>query len=407
MSAATEDLEAVAGELMTAGEMPQPGSWRSALYRPDAPGAALDSQPWARNWGAFMRAVLDPMDSSVRQFIANVMTRPQNAGFSERIPSEGGFLVPELLRSQVLSYMTSAIVRPQAMVLPMASLRIGIPNLDNPSQQSGAQALGGMTFAWTEQAATIAATAPTFGRTALEARKAAGYLQNVPNELCEDAAGPLGDFLARTVSAGYQWFEDDSFLNGTGTGQPQGLINAPCAVGVGRAASDAVGLTDIVAMFKALHPAAKQAAMTPGVLGVMWLMSATVMDQILELYLTVDPGGTAPTAQTPVALSDWFSAGNGRDVGASMLGIPAVVTDHQPALGTTGDLILADIRQYVIGDRLELLIERSQNGPGFGSDTSEFRIKSRLDGRYWIQSATTTEAGQTVSPVVVLDAYSG
>jgi hypothetical protein len=84
-----------------------------------------------------------------------------------------------------------------------------------------------------------------------------------------------------------------------------------------------------------------------------------------------------------------------------------VVTDHQPALGTTGDLILADIRQYVIGDRLELLIERSQNGPGFGSDTSEFRIKSRLDGRYWIQSATTTEAGQTVSPVVVLDAYSG
>ena len=119
--------------------IPAPGGWRSALYRPDAPGAVLDGQPWARSWPAFLKAVSDPNDSSVRQFIANA------AAMGERVPAEGGFLVPEVLRSQVMSYITPAIVRPRATVLPMGSLRLPVPILDNPSQSgttarpSGAQ----------------------------------------------------------------------------------------------------------------------------------------------------------------------------------------------------------------------------------------------------------------------------
>jgi HK97 family phage major capsid protein len=408
MSAATEDFELVAGELASTGQLPQPGTWRSALYRNDAPGAELDGQPWARSWPRFMRAVTDPMDSEPRRFIAAVMTRPKNATFTERIPSEGGFLVPEYLRSQVMEYMTSAVMRPRAMVLPMGSLRLAVPNLDNPTQQSGTQALGGLEFSFVEEGVPIPATAPTFGRTVLEANKLAGLLANTPNELVEDAAGPLGDFLARVVPEGLSWYEDDLFIgNGTGTGQPQSLIDAPCAVNVARNTNNVVILPDLVAMFKALHPAAKQAGLTAGVTGVAWLLSATVLDQLLELYLyPADPSDPAPGTGAVATLSDWFQAGDGDKVGPSLLGLPALITDHQPALGTTGDVILADLRQYLIGDRLTMTIERSAKGPGFGSDTSDFRIRSRLDGRYWIQSATTTEAGQTVSPVVVLDTYS-
>ena len=347
-----DELEPLAGVLATAGEPPQPGSWRSALYRDDAPGAALDSQPWAKSWGSFMQAVLDPQDSTARQFIARVAAaRPQNAGFAERIPAEGGFLVPEVLRSQVLSYMTSAIVRPQAMVLPMASLTLAVPNLDNPSQASSAQALGGLTFAWAAEGAPITPTAPAFGRTVLEARKAAGLLQDVPNELADDAAGPLGDFLGRVIAQGYSWFEDDSYINGTGVGEPQGLINAPCAVGIDRTTSDAVTFLDIVAMFKALAPASKQSGLTPGVTSTAWLMSATVMDQILEIYYN-------PTGTEVVPPSGWFSMGDGRQIGPSMLGLPAVVTDHQPAIGTTGDVVLADLQHYMIGDRMEMTFRR-------------------------------------------------
>lgn len=392
MTAVLDDLEAPAGELMTAGEMPRPGSWRSALHRPDAPGAALDSQPWARSWGQFMHAVLDPHDSGPRQFIANVMTRMQNAGFAERVPSEGGFLVPEVLRSQVLAYLTSAIVRPQAMVLPMAGLKLPVPNLDNPAQNSGTQALGGLTWAWTEEGTPVTASAPAFGITEMEARKAAALLQNVPNELVEDAAGAFGDFLARVVALGYQWFEDDAFISGTGAGEPQGILSAPCAIQVDRAVSSAVQGIDVVNMYKQLHPESKRGDTA------CWLVSDSAFAQLLDITVTVG-AATSGIASTSMWLS-WSEASRCW----MMLGQPLYPSDHLPAVGTTGDVVLADLAHYLIGDRLTMTIERSAKGTGFASDTSSFRVRSRLDGRYWIQSPTTTEAGQAVSPVVILSA---
>jgi len=395
---AAADLVPLPGELMTAGEMPQPGSWRSALYRKDAPGAALDGQPWAASWGQFLRAVADPEDSSARQHIANVMaSRPQNAAFGERIPAEGGFLVPEVLRSQVLSYMTPALVRPRAMVLPMAGLRLPIPALDNPSQASGAQALGGLTFSFTAEGAPIASSTPAFGRAVLEARKLAA-LMAVPDELAGDAAGAFGDFTARVIAMGLAWVEDDYFIgtSGTGAGCPQSLLNAPCAVSVTRTGGSFV-LADIASMVKALHPASKQAGFTSGVTDVCWLVSSSALDVLLEMYVTI---GTASNTATGAAA--WLSLGDGNEVGPSLLGLPMLVTDHQPLAGTAGDVALADLRHFLIGDRLEMTIERSRAGSGFPADISNYRIKSRVDGRYWIQSSSTTEAGQNVSPVVVL-----
>jgi HK97 family phage major capsid protein len=203
------------------------------------------------------------------------------------------------------------------------------------------------------------------------------------------------------IAMGLSWYEDDLFVaNGNGTGQPQSLANASCAVGIDRGTASQVGLADVTSMLKSLHPAALQAALTPGLTHVRWLLSSGVLAYFLDLYQAV---GTP--ANTGIALSDWFSFGDGHNIGPSMLGIPASVTDHQPALGSTGDVILADLSQYVIGDRLEMTVERSASGPSYALDASDFRIRSRVDGRYWVQSATTTEAGATVSPVVVLDVH--
>jgi HK97 family phage major capsid protein len=369
-----------------------PGGWQ-AQHRADAPGAALDGQPWARSWAHFLRAVNDPRDGSARQFIANAAGR-----MSERVPSEGGFLVPEVLRAQVLAYMTPAIVRPRAQVLPMSSLRLPIPTLDNPSQAGGAGVLGGLTFSFAEEGAAIANTTPAFGRVVLEARKLAA-LCTAPNELADDAAGAWGDFLARVIAMGVAWTEDDYFIgtNGTGVGCPQGLVNAPCAVQVTRAASSVVSLADVAKMVNALHPASLQAGLTPGVTDVLWLVSASAFTSLLEMYLAI---GT-PT-NTAAAGIDWLSLGDGHEVGPSMLGLPLAVTDHQPAVGSLGDVILADLRHYVVGDRQVMQVDRSWKGAGFISDSSYFRVRSRVDGRYWIQGAVTTSASQSVSPVVVL-----
>lgn len=384
----------IEGQLLGAGRVPAPGGWRSALYRDDAPGAVLDSQPWARDWRTFMRALNDPNDATARRFIGNAM--------SERLPSEGGFLVPEALRSQVFAYLAPAIIRPRsAAVYPMSTLRLSVPVLDNLSQASGKQALGGLTFAVTEEGAGITPTTPAVERLVLEARKIAAYLEGVPDEFADDAAGAFSDFLARVIGLGYAWEEDDLFISGTGVGEPQGLVNAACAVAVTRANSGQAPVdADVIAMFKALAPPSKQHGLTPGVTEVAWLVSASVMDALLELYYL--PAGASPTSGAPVSVPSWFSMGDGDKIAPSFMGLPAIVTDHQPAAGTAGDLILADLRHYAIGDRMALTIERSRKGAGFVTGTSNWRVKSRVDGRYQVLSSYTTGANQVVSPVVVL-----
>jgi HK97 family phage major capsid protein len=355
------------------------------------PGAVLDQYEWAQSWSRFLAALRDPQDRlGVRPVI-----RDAAQGMTERIPSEGGFLVPWVLTEQILNYTAGAIIRPRATVVPMTSLQQAVPTLSAFDESEGGQALGGMTFSVVEEGDTIPATAPAFDRLQLEARKYAGYLQNVPSELLSDAASSMGDLLGRIIAEGYAWYEDELWINGTGTGQPQGLVNAPGALLVDRAVESVVGLADVAAMMEALHPAAERGRAC-------WLVNSQVFDYFLTLSLGV---GESPSA-TYVPASEWLefdsAAGCWR-----LIGLPCFPHDHNPALGDNGDVILADLSQYLIGSLLALTVELSAAGAGFASDTVNIRVRSRIDGRFWPQSTFTTAAGASVSPLVVLGPVAG
>jgi HK97 family phage major capsid protein len=357
---------------------------------PEPIGAKLDGFAWARSWGAFLNAVRDKSDSQgARLAIRRVQdSRPRNA-LSERVPAEGGFLVPERLRQQVLSYMLTGIMWPRSTVVPMDSERVPIPVLDNPSQASSNQALGGLQFNLVQEGAAFPATVPDFGRVVLEAWKFGAYMTTVPNELIRDSA-PFGDFLSRVIAQGWSWNLDDYCINtGSGTGQPQALVNAPGAYAVSRNTSSKVLHVDIVGMLKGLHPASKTTAT--------WLLSESAFDFLLELYETV---GSAPSGQDiapPGTLKFNYDSGSWE-----LLGLPAVVNDHQPSVGSVGDVMLCDLGLFLIGDRQELTVEVSPLGGGFISDTSNIRVKVRADGRFWPQTAPTLTTGQQVSALVVL-----
>lgn len=364
----------------------------TALGIPDPLGARLDHHPWAMTWGAYLNAIRDKNDRlGAQQVIRKVMTsrpQPQNA-MSERVPSEGGFLLPERLRQQVLSYMTSSIVRNSGTIVPMDSERVPIPVLDNPNQSGSTQALAGLTFSLVQEGQAIPATTPNFGRLALEAWKIAAYMTGVPNELLSDSPA-FGDFLARIIAQGYEWFLDDLFLNtGTGVGQPQALVNAPGALAVTRNTSSKVLHADIIAMLKGLHPASKATAT--------WLLSESAFDYLLELYEIV---GSAPSGQDVAAPQTLIFDPIGKCW--RLLGLPVEVNDHQVAIGSVGDVMLCDLGLYLVGERQEMIVEVAPLGAGFINDTSGIRIKARVDGRYWTQSTFTTVTGQSVAPLVIL-----
>jgi len=344
------------------------------------PGAALDGYPWASSWGSYLRAIRD--DEAAQRVILNAWT--------ERVPGEGGFLLSESLRGELLFYLAESIIWPQAMVIPAETYRTGMPALDNPSQASGQQGLGGVEFAITEDSKAIPATSGVFGRLFLEARKIAALIAEVPNELIDDAAEAMGDLLGRVIGLGYAWFVDDLAFNGTGVGEPQGIMYSPAAYPVNRGTSSEVLSADVVAMLKALHPASKKKAT--------WLMSEDVFDYLLELYEVV---GTAPSGQMiPPPQTLRFNSATGT---WELHGVPCEVSDHQPQIGTPGDLMLADLSLYVFAERAAMEVELSSQGRGFISATTDIRIKGRLDGRYWPQSTYTLRNGRVCSPLVVLN----
>jgi HK97 family phage major capsid protein len=343
------------------------------------PGAALDEYPFARSWAAYLKAIRT--DGPDRATIANAWT--------ERRGSDGGFLVPWTLTEKVFAYLTEAVIWPRASVLTMGEYRVGLPTLDNPSQANGTQGLGGIQFDLTPDGGTITTSNPKFGAQFLEAQKLAALISPVPNELAEDAAGAFSDLFSRVVGMGLAWELDDLFFTGNGVGQPQGVLNAPAALEVSRTSpSNAPVHADVIGLLKKLHPASKKKAT--------WLASEDVFDALVDEYLAV---GTPTTQAVAPPMALVFDAARGC---WTLFGVELEITDHQPPAGTAGDLALADLSLYQIGSREMMTVDVSSQGSTFVTDSSAYRIRTRVDGRFLPQSTYTLANGKAVSPLVVL-----
>jgi HK97 family phage major capsid protein len=85
-----------------------------------------------------------------------------------------------------------------------------------------------------------------------------------------------------------------------------------------------------------------------------------------------------------------------------LLGMPVVWTEKCPLIGTAGDVILADWRYYLIGDRQATTVESTQYDRWEYDETS-WRAVHRVDGQPWLSLPLTYQDGTTqVSPFVIL-----
>jgi HK97 family phage major capsid protein len=379
---------------------------KQALYNERAMGAAVDDEPHGETLGAFMHAVYMAErqaekrgDTDTVAKIQAYKTKLHNA-LSERIPAEGGFLVPENLRSDILMMsLETAIVRPRATIVPMDSLRVPMPAIDDTSHTNNVY--GGVTATWTEEGASIPDSAPAFSRVVLEARKLTAFAK-IPNELLQDAVTPLDAWFNRFFPEALAWFEDVAFISGTGVAQPQGFLNAPAAVRVPVGVAHAISFTDIATAYTRMWP--------PSLLRSVWLCSPDALLQLLLLALTSNSTTVAPPLWLQsMSAQDYRGGGSGDGVHYTLMGRPLIVTEKSPSAGSgnttiPGALTLVDLDKYLIGDRQTMQIATSDQYL-FQNDLMAYRIIQRLDGRFWPQSAITPENGSanTLSALVKVD----
>lgn len=361
---------------------------KGQVHNPKAPGAMLDKDfsdaqdffhtIWGRKNLLANYSELAAKENRLREIV--------NAAGST-VPSDGGFLIPEILRSEILTLaLESSIVRQRATVIPMDSLKVPIPAVDETSRVNNIY--GGITFYWTAEGAGGVDSSAKFQQVVLDAKKLMGY-SGIPNELMKDSAAFMGWFASK-FPAGYGWFEDIAYLGGDGTDKPLGVFNGSGVVKViraGGAGTQTLKYDDVVQMYARMWPASTDNAV--------WLCSTDLFPALAELTFT-PAGGTVPV---PVML--WLS----NAVGApepTLLGRPVIRTEKVGPFGSTGDLSFVDFSEYLIGDRQAMSMESSADYL-FGTDKTAFRVIGRVDGRPWVNSAIIPHnGGSTLSPYVTL-----
>lgn len=303
-------------------------------------------------------------------------------------PSDGGFLIPEVLRAELLRVaLESAIVRSRARVIPMDSLTVPFPMVDSTSNVSSVY--GGVTGFWTEEGATLTESQPRFGRVELKANKLVLYCE-VPNELIRDAQPSMEAFINDIFPEAIAWFEDVAFFIGQGVGEPLGFLNAPAKIQVTRAGAGAISWLDIAKMYTRMLPQSLSRAV--------WVVSPDAVQSLLTMPFTA--GGVTPIL---IGGGGGFAASGGMNpYPISILGNPVIVSEKARALGTGGDLNFVDFGFYLIGDRQAMSARQSEDFR-FQNDLTAFRVIERLDGRPWLASPITPQnGGSTLSPFIQL-----
>jgi len=380
-----------AGLVAKATKAAEPGSVvrQQSLYNRSAHGAQMNGT--FESVGDFFRAVTqegagrqyrDAKDLDARLDKCKAI---QNA-FGTDVPSDGGFLVPEEFRSDLLMLaLENAVIRPRATVIPMGSQTLALPAVDDTSHAT--TVFGGIQTYWVDESTAPTETSAKFQQVKLDAKKLMAYC-TVPSELPADAPA-FSAFIDQSLPKALAFEEDYRFMAGTGVGEPLGFINCPAAVvaaGASHLGANTIGVEDLAAMYARMFPSSLTNAI--------WIADIGTFTQLATLAVQGAIANSAPV---------WMN--NGSIAGSppiNIYGRPVYFTEKCPALGTTGDISFVDPSFYLVGDRQAITASASPHF-AFSTDKIAYKIIERVDGRPWLNSPLTPKnSGATLSAFVQL-----
>jgi HK97 family phage major capsid protein len=344
-------------------------------------------QPFS-SLGEQLMAVKTAEISKGRNMDARLMSKTI-VGISEGVPADGGFLVQTDFATQLLEkvFVNSGIVsRVYRMPVSSNANAMKIPAVADDSRADGSRS-GGILAYWLGEGASKTASYPSFKQIALELKKLVGYT-TCTDELLEDAPA-LESWIMRAFASEFDFKLADAIINGDGAAKPLGILNAPCLVTVtaetGQGASTIVA-ENVIKMW--------MSRFGPNSSNYVWLINQNIEAQLYTMALAVGSGGI-PVYMPAGGLS-------GAPYG-TLFGRPVIPCEQCATLGTAGDIILADLSQYVMIDKGSMQSASSIH-VNFQTDQTAFRFVYRCDGQPLWSNYLTPYKGSTSyqSPFVVL-----
>lgn len=270
---------------------------------------------------------------------------------SEGVDSAGGFLVPEDMQSSILKKVaTVAAIRARARVITTSRDLVKWPKVNYTTDD---KYTSGVRLSWTGETPSSSTvhrvTEPVFGEEQIPVNTAMASMP-LTNDLLEDAAFDVLGLSAELMGEAFALGEDNVFINGTGAGQPQGILSHPSASTIyssaggmyvktaSAAALTIGGLIDLETRLPAQYER-----------NAVWLMNKATKGAARKL---VDAGNQY------VFLPYLAGGPLAGPVPESMMGYPIVKDEFMPDIAANAfPIIFGDLSGYLVVDRVGLSIQ--------------------------------------------------
>lgn len=336
--------------------------------------------------------------AAVKQSIVNANTdsRLQNASLTtygnEGAGADGGFAVPPEFRSTILE----KVMGEESLLRRCDQVPTGGYSITFPKDETTPWGTAGIQGYWDGEAATMTQKKPALESTTIRVHKLTALVP-VTDELLEDAPA-LGTYVQNRAADVIDFKVTDAIINGSGAGQPLGILNAGSTVSQaaeGSQTADTIHGLNLIKMWARMPARWRNSAV--------WLAHPDVEPQLMRAGLEIkDPTGASTVGGGLI----WMPPGGlSASPYATLFGKPIIVTQACQALGDVGDLIFAAMPQYAAVLKAGGLRTDSSIHLWFDQGVTAFRFTFRMGGQPWWSTAISAKNGSTTfGPFVTLAA---
>ena len=310
-------------------------------------------------------------------------------GLSEGTPADGGFLVnKDLTNDLLMRTFETGLLASRVRKIPVGPNSNGVKvNAVAETSRATGSRWGGVQAFWIGEADTKTASKPTFRQMELQLKKLIG-LCYATDELLEDAVA-LEAVIRQAFAEEFGFMIDLAVLDGTGVGQPLGILRSPALVTVPPADATAGGVSaeDIAAMWGRLYAPSRATAI--------WLTSQATETSFYSMAMSIGTGGQSV-----------FLPPGGLSVApySTLYGRPILPMEQLAAPNAAGDILLVDPQEYVMIQKGGIQSATSIH-VRFVNDETAFRFVIRVDGQpIWNSALTPYNGTATLSPYIALGA---
>jgi len=347
--------------------------------------SAAERGRWGwRNLGEFAAAVKVATQPGNPQVDNRLYNAPTTTG-NESTGADGGFAVPPDFRSNIMTKVQgedSLLGRTDQMTTSSNSITI-------PRDETTPWGSTGIQSYWEGENDQLSQSKPALKETQIRLNKLTALVP-MTDELLADAPA-MTSYLNRKVPEVFDSQLNLAIVQGNGAGRPRGILNGGDLISVAKEsgqAADTIVYENIVNMWSRMYAPSRRNAV--------WLINQDIEPQLFTMSFE----GTS--SSVPAYMP---SGGLSASPYATLMGRPIIPTEACETLGDAGDIILADLSQYLTvmktgGIRSDVSIHL-----WFDYDTTAFRFIFRVAGQpHYSSTISKRDGSNTLSHFVTLAA---